>query len=570
MKKGNLKGFYTHSLSKVLILLTCSTSLLPMNKDILRRPEQILTGLSLRQKIAQLCIVATISDEEKNKELIQGWHEWQPLYHLETEYAKRMIKEYNVGGVIFYGRDTLPSQQQKLTQELQALSVIPLIIAMDAEYGLGWFFEKGAAIKYPSSMAVGATADTELAYAMGQEIGHHLASIGVTMNYAPVADVNCNSDNPVIGARSFGADKELVSKMASAVMRGLQAAGVLPCAKHFPGHGDTETDSHRQLPKIMHNRERLEAIELYPYRELIKEGVPAIMIAHLEVPALEEKEGLPSSLSHKIVTELLQEKMQFNGLVITDALGMKAVADRVEPGELEVQALEAGVDILLCPVDPVKAIDAIETAVQQGRLQEEAINKKVLKILQAKNWSWQHTHESSQDLNQVLLSDHAHQLAKTLYEKAITLVKNTSKDFQPVDPSKLCIIALSDEPTQLFSQDGKRVVYLRLPYNLSSEEAETFATSLQCDDILVTIHNPHSWIYSHHEVPEGILTLLTALKAKNKNMMVAIFGSPYSAKHIQNIDVILLGYDNNSMAHQAVLDVVTGKIMAQGKLPISM
>lgn len=553
-----------HSLQKVLVLLTFFTPLLPMHKN----PEQILSGLSLRQKIAQLCVIATVSDEERNQELIQHWHEWQPLYHLETSYVKQMIKEHNVGGIVFYGRNTLPSQQQNLTQELQALSSIPLIIAMDAECGLGGWFEKGTAMRYPCSMAIGATADTDLAYAMGQEIGHQLASIGITMNFAPVVDINCNPDNPIIGARSFGEDKKLVSQMGSAVMRGLQAAGILPCAKHFPGHGDTNTDSHRQLPRIAHNLERLDEIELYPYKELIKAGIPAIMIAHLEVPALEEKEGLPSSLSHKIVTELLQEQMHFEGLVITDALGMKAIADRIEPGELEVQALEAGADILLCPVDPVKAIKAIETAVQQGRLDEKTIDKKVLKVLQAKQWSCQHRQENPQDLNQILLSDKAKQLAKTLYEKAITLVSNKEKEFKPIASNKLCIIAMSDEPTQLHSQDGEHITYFRVPYNLAPEETATLATSITYDDILVTIHNPRSWSYAHHDVPQGILTLIASLKARNKNVMVAIFGSPYSKKHIQNIDIILFGYDNNSMAHQAVLDVVTGKIMAQGKLPI--
>ena len=189
---------------------------------------------------------------------------------------------------------------------------------------------------------------------------------GVNMNFAPVADVNCNPDNPVIGSRSFSSDPSLVSSMAIGVACGLQDVGVIACAKHFPGHGDTNADSHLNLPLIPHDCERLDKVELFPFRQLIKAGVKSIMIAHLEVPSLEAKKGLPASLSHNIVTDLLQKKMQFDGLVITDALGMKATANYAPPGELEIQALEAGVDILLCPVDPVKAIEAIENAVKTG------------------------------------------------------------------------------------------------------------------------------------------------------------------------------------------------------------
>jgi beta-glucosidase-like glycosyl hydrolase len=285
---------------------------------------------------------------------------------------------------------------------------------MDAENGLGSFFENDTVIKYPRNLSIGAMDDSELAYTFGHEIGIQLSCLGVNMNFAPVVDVNSNPDNPVIGSRSFGSDPKLVSRMGIAVARGLQDAGVIACAKHFPGHGDTHVDSHLELPLIPHDIEHLNEIELFPFGQLIKAGVKSIMIAHLEVPSLEAKKGLPSSLSHRIVTDLLQKKMQFGGLIITDALGMKAVANYAPPGELEVLALEAGVDILLCPVDPVKAIESIEAAEKQGRLQEEDINKKVLKILLEKQWIFQNAQKPPEKLDQILLSDTAKALQKKL------------------------------------------------------------------------------------------------------------------------------------------------------------
>lgn len=540
-----------------------------MDKIYVNDPHIVLSKLSLRQKIAQLCIVAAVSNEAKNEELLKRWQQWQPLYCLKTSYINKLVEEQNVGGVIFYGKKTLPQEQQLFTNELQAASPIPLFVAMDAEFGLGDWFEQGAVVKYPCSMAVGATADPNLAYTMGHEIGVQLSSLGVNMDFAPVGDVNCNPDNPVIGSRSLGSDPRLVSSMASAVARGLQDAGVVACAKHFPGHGDTNTDSHLGLPLIPHDRERLEKVELFPFGQLIKAGVKSIMIAHLEVPSLEAKKGLPSSLSYAIVTDLLQKKMQFDGLVITDALGMKATANYAPPGELEIQALEAGVDILLCPVDPIKAIEAIENAVKQGRLQEEDINKKVLKILSTKQWIAQTAQKSPEELDRVLLSEKAKALKKKIYESAVTLLKVPSDHFQTNKPKKTCIIALSNFPTEMGAKSVP-LQYVRLPYNTGQDEVATIAECIDADHVVVSIHNPRWQYCSEHEVTAGTLSLITKLKELKKKVTVVVFGSPYSIRHLQQADAIILGYDDTADAQQIVLDIIAGKRKAQGSLPISV
>ena len=318
-----------------------------------------LSTLTLRQKIGQLCIVAAVSDEKSNQDILSQWSAWEPRYHLETQYIEFLIAEHGIGGVIFYGKHTMPKKQLTLTQHFQSISEIPLFIALDAECGLISRFEKGSVLRFPFNMTLGAVHDTDLTYQTGYEIGQQLKAIGVHMNFAPVVDININPKNPIIGMRSFGSDKLLVTQQGIACMQGLQDAGIIACAKHFPGHGDTTVDSHMALPFIPFSKERLESIELFPFKKMIDAGVKSIMLAHLEVPAFECQAGLPSSLSPAIVTDLLQNEMGFNGLIITDALGMKGVSNTFMPGQIEVKALQAGADVLLCPIDPVKAIDSM-------------------------------------------------------------------------------------------------------------------------------------------------------------------------------------------------------------------
>lgn len=558
------------SLSRNLffISLTLFVPIYSMNSDLTQNafdPSFVLKSLNLRQKIAQLCIVAAVSNEDKNEELLENWRKWQPRYCLKTDYVKQLVTKEQVGGVIFYGKKTLPQEQIALTNALQSMSSLPLIIAMDAERGLDCWFAEGSVMPWPLNITVGATNDPDISYQMGCEVGKQLVALGVNWNFAPVVDVNCNQDNPVIGGRSFGADPHLVSRMGVAFAKGLQDAGVLACAKHFPGHGDTDMDSHLELPIINHTRERLDAIELMPFRALIKSGVKSIMVAHLLMPALEKNSKLPTTLSRAIVTDLLKNELQYDGLVTTDALGMKAVADLVEPGELEVCALEAGVDILLCPVDPVCAINAIEAAVNQGRLKESDIDIKVLKLLEAKQWLGSQSKKRDTDNVELLGSEQALALKKQIYAKAITLIK-APVDYQSLlEHTKLALVSFSNNKiiTADFARDH-HLSYMRVPYNLETYEIETFVKAIYEDHVVVSIHNPLWWKCSSYKIPDGIKAIITRLKKMNKTVTVVIFGSPYSVDEVQEADAIILGYEDTSDAHQAAAAILMTQQKAQG------
>lgn len=340
--------------------------------------HRMVKEMSLREKIGQLFVVAATSYNKINS----------------SELVKSLIADYGIGGIIFLGSRTV-EDQVSVTRELQQLSRIPLLITLDAEWGLGMRLKNG--MSFPFNRELGKLNDTDLVYQVGKEIGRQLAVIGVHMNFAPVIDVDNNPLNPVIGKRSFGDDPECVAQNGIAYAQGLRDAGILACVKHFPGHGDTAADSHHELPKISHKRDRLDVIELYPFRQLIKHSIAAIMIAHLEVPALEPKAKLPTSLSYRTITDLLKHELRFEGLVITDGLRMRGASDHYKPGEVELNAFLAGNDILLCPLNVPKAVTLIEVAIKEGKVTEQDLDARVIKIMQAKAWAFTQQARYNQD-----------------------------------------------------------------------------------------------------------------------------------------------------------------------------
>lgn len=335
-------------------------------------PVPELKELSLKQKIGQLFVVPAVSIAQDEQFLQKT-----PYKFMDKEDVLDLIAKHHVGGVIFLGKGK-KKEQKAVTQQFQKNSEIPLLICLDAEWGAGMRLLNGLKYKRAGDLQ---DKDETYVYSMAKEIGNEMKEIGVHINFAPVVDINNNPDNPIIGTRAFSADKKVVAKKAKAYMSGLHAAGIISCAKHFPGHGDTTVDSHKDLPVIEHSMQRLQSIELYPFKEIIKAGVPMVMIAHLSVPALDT--DMPTSLSEKTIT-FLQKKLQFDGLVVTDGLGMDAITKKYGPGEAVLHALLAGNDLLICPVDVPKAVAAIERAVQDGRLSEAALDKHVEKILHMK------------------------------------------------------------------------------------------------------------------------------------------------------------------------------------------
>ena len=312
-------------------------------------------GMSLEEKIGQLFIIGASSEVEGD-------------YQKAEEY----ITKHNVGGVLFVGKGGLWQQQRELTQHFQSISKIPLFIAFDGETGLG--FRLSNVKSFPKNRQLADIKDEHVLFLIGREIGRQCRVMGITMNFAPVVDVNTNPNNPIIGDRSFGDDPIKVAEKALQVMKGMQSRGILTCAKHFPGHGDTSVDSHIDLPVVDH-------MELYPFQQLINKGVDCVMVAHLKVLGYEDP---VSSLSQPIVTKLLKKEMRFKGLVIPDALNMKALTNYYSNGEIAVQAFLAGNDILLYPEDFLEAVSAIQAAVNQGVISEEDIDKRVSRILEIK------------------------------------------------------------------------------------------------------------------------------------------------------------------------------------------
>jgi beta-glucosidase-like glycosyl hydrolase len=338
-----------------------------------------IKNMTLDEKIGQLFMVAAVADEEIAQESIA-----KKTYRLDKEYIEELIKNYHIGGIIFLGKSDYKKQISR-TKYFQSLSSIPLLVGQDLEPGRIGAARFAEFTNFPSNKALGLMNDETTTFSIGKAIGGIAKVLGVDIVFAPVADVNNNPNNPVINDRSFGDKPRLVAKHAIAFSQGIQSMNVISCAKHFPGHGDTDIDSHYDLPLIPHNKERLYSIELAPFNALIGQNVPAIMIAHLAVPAFEDQENLPSSLSKKIVTDLLQNELGFKGLIITDGLDMESITKNYTDGQAELQALLAGNDMLLCSTDVPAAISTIKQGVVEGRISEEEIDAHATKILEIKN-----------------------------------------------------------------------------------------------------------------------------------------------------------------------------------------
>jgi beta-N-acetylhexosaminidase len=338
-----------------------------------------IDNLSLNQKIGQLFMVAAVADEELAKDCINS----KP-YRMDKDYIEDLITDYHIGGIIYLGKSKAKKQLAR-TCHFQSISQIPLLVGQDLEPGKVGGSRLPDSFNFSSNKALGKINNLEYTQEIGNIIGNMCKQLGVHMNFAPVADINNNPANPVINNRSFSNRPEIVAEHAIAFAKGLQETTIIACAKHFPGHGDTDSDSHHDLPVIAHNKKRLNKVELYPFKELIKAEIPAIMIGHLVVPALEEVENLPATLSKTIITDFLKNTLGFKGLIITDALDMGAITNTYSNGQAELLSLLAGNDILLCPVDVPAAFAAIKQAIADQIITEDEIDAHVAKIITLKH-----------------------------------------------------------------------------------------------------------------------------------------------------------------------------------------
>ncbi|HKK10134.1 MAG TPA: glycoside hydrolase family 3 protein, partial [Bacteroidales bacterium] len=477
--------------------------------------DSVFQKMTLKEKIGQLFIIRAHSDKTKS-------------YH---EHVGRTVKNFGVGGVCFFQGG--PRRQAVLTNKYQKLSEIPLFVAQDAEWGLGMRLD--STMSFPRQMTMGAVRENSLIYEMGKEVAQHLKRVGVNMNFAPVSDVNNNPDNPVINSRSFGENPQVVARKASMYMYGLQDNGVIATAKHFPGHGDTDMDSHEALPVIPFSKARLDSVELVPFKHLIKEGVSAIMTAHLYIPEIETLKKQASTLSKPIITGLLKDSLGYEGLIITDALEMSGVTQNNELGELEVKALLAGNDILLMPVNIKKAIKRIETAVKSGRLPEKELDEKVLKILRFKQrYNIHNTKEvNTKGLQQNLHNDFAKHNIRNIAKEAITIVKNEQNllPLKRTDTLKIATVATGVTNRQPFQEMLSRyhqVTHFQLPKKASEKSINDLIEKLSDYNlVIISIHNTSSFPSRDFGISKPEKILIDSL-AKQKKVILDVFGIPYA------------------------------------------
>ena len=552
-----------------------------------RQVERTLKKMSTREKVAQLMVSQTDSYIFSDK------------HALLTD---TLVGIEGIGGLLII-QDSLPRYLNRMN-ELQAMSKVPMLVSIDGEWGPSMRF--GEFPFFPQQMQLGALSDDSLIYEMGLAVAEQCEMVNIHINYAPVVDININPKNPVIHARSFGEDRDKVTQFARAYMQGMQDGGIVACSKHFPGHGDTEVDSHKGLPVLPFSRERLDSMELFPFRDQIKEGVKMVMMGHLHIPALD---SAVSSISYPIVTGLLKEELGFDGVVVTDALTMKGVSENMESADIALAAYKAGVDILLKPGDIIASIDRLEEAMESGECDIEDLNNRVRKVLRMKaefgmldrGYS---AHVDTTDISNRVKKETHIALTRELSEKTMTLVDNKA-GMIPLDASKrIAYVAYNAKHIPLHREygdieglsgynpatgmvDSTTMMYQHLLKNgngkgevhyftldKKSSKADIVAVEKHLKDydvVILACHDPRGrsrkdLIHADH------MDILGKLVKKHHPILVH-FGSPYGLAELpwmEELGGVLVGYQDSENNQRAAAKVLTGEIEAQGVLPVSI
>jgi beta-N-acetylhexosaminidase len=498
----------------------------------------------------------------------------------ETDFhttVEDQVRRLQPGGLCFFQGS--PELQAELTNRYQAISRTPMLISMDAEYGLGMRLPESC-ITYPRQMTMGAIQNDQYIYELGQEMARQCLRLGVQVSFSPVADVNNNPANPVINDRSFGEDRYNVAAKATQYMLGLQHGGVMACAKHFPGHGDTDTDSHHALPVINFDLKRLDSLELYPFKQLIRQGVGSFMVAHLNIPVLDNRSKYPTTLSRNTVNNLLREKLNFNGLIFTDAMEMKAVADSFPAGIADLEALKAGNDMILLPVDPNAAHAAIKAAVTDGSMPLAQFETSVKRVLRFK-YRLRLTRPQQvklEGLRSDLNSPRAFQVKRNLFKQAITLVRDEDNlaGFTTLNSSKgqlrIASLALGDTARTVFQEFCGRYASIR---HFGSEQVigpiqfQRLLDSLsQYDVVLVSHHKTRSKAKDNYGLSPGQIDLVNQLCARTQVAMT-VFGNPYSLQYFDNCLSLMLAFTEDPIAQELAAQAWFGALDIGGRLPVT-
>ncbi|GAB5399475.1 MAG: glycoside hydrolase family 3 N-terminal domain-containing protein [Aureisphaera sp.] len=553
-----MKHFIATSLLIAFSVLGYSQQINPLlvEDELLEQQEwvdSIYGMMSLQEKVGQLFMVDVFSSDPTSK----------------TDRVKDLISNYYIGGVIFSKGG--PVRQAYLNNEFQELSKTKLLIGMDAEWGLAMRLDSTFA--YPWNMTLGAIKDNKIVEQVGRRIGEHSKRMGVHFNFAPVVDINTNPKNPIIGNRSFGEDRENVTEKAIAFMKGMQSAGVLANAKHFPGHGDTDADSHETLPTLLFDKARIDSLELYPYKHIISEGLSSVMVAHLNIPSIVHESGYPSSISKNVVTNILQGELGFNGLIFTDALNMKGAANFKEPGEIDLAAFLAGNDVLLISENVPKAHNMLVRAYREGAITEERLALSVKKILLAKYKVGLHEYEPVKAENIVaeLNRPEDRHLYELAMEKALTIVKNDSAvlPIKTLQNTKIAYVNFGDDSGKEFLK------YLRKYSDIDwikANSLDSYVRKLKkYDYVIVGFHKSNANPWKDYKIEDKELVWLYEI-ARTNRVILDVFTRPYALLDITatgNFDGIILSYQNSKVAQQLSAQLIFGARAADGQLPVS-
>jgi beta-glucosidase-like glycosyl hydrolase/CubicO group peptidase (beta-lactamase class C family) len=491
---------------------------------------------------------------------------------------EKLVRDSHIGGVIFFQGG--PVRQARMTNRLQDVAKLPLMVGIDGEWGLQMRL-KDSTIAFPRQMTLGAHPDEKLVERMGGEIARQCRRMGIHVNFAPVVDINSNPANPVIGMRSFGENKENVALKGIAYMKGMQHLGVLACAKHFPGHGDTDADSHTSLPTVKRTKPQILETELYPFRRLIADSLGSVMVAHLNIPAL-DKTGKPSTLSKAITTDLLRKQMGFDGLAFTDALNMKGAANAAPPGQLEVMALDAGNDVLLFSEDVEKGVASIKAALKSKKIKEKDLDVHVRRILMAKYWCGLAVKPAPiqevglfQDLN----SQKTKALINECFRASITVVKNERKlvPFRNLDTMDFASVSIGVDGQTAFTQTLDKYAPFR-HFQSKGDAADLLAIEQKLDTrtdklkksvVVVALHTITGKASQNYGISVAASAWLAKI-AKTSKLVIVAFGNPYSLKALQGFSTLVCAYEDTDPARSGAAQALFGAGATGGRLPISL